>query len=119
VYDARRCGESFGVSHVTVIGWLSGQKNPSRMALVLAGKICRGSVEMGPALPSVGNRSQVRALTRKSTSHLGERREFRQLRTYLPQATVNKELNPGHVTALIRGEKGRDLGNLFRARQTP
>jgi transcriptional regulator with XRE-family HTH domain len=27
-------GKSFGVSHVTVAHWLSGQRTPSRMALV-------------------------------------------------------------------------------------
>jgi transcriptional regulator with XRE-family HTH domain len=45
-------GAKFGVSHVTVVGWLSGRKNPSRMALVLAGEFGRAPVEMAPGLPS-------------------------------------------------------------------
>jgi transcriptional regulator with XRE-family HTH domain len=45
-------GERLGVSHVTVAHWLSGQRTPSRMALVLVGEICRAPVEIAPGLPS-------------------------------------------------------------------
>jgi hypothetical protein len=44
-------GESFGVSHVTVGHWLSGQRTPSRMALVLAGELRHAPLEMAPGLP--------------------------------------------------------------------
>ncbi|MGC2638306.1 MAG: hypothetical protein WA294_14075 [Acidobacteriaceae bacterium] len=44
-------GDSLGVSHVTVIGWLSGRQNPSRMALVLAGELAHGPMEMAAGLP--------------------------------------------------------------------
>jgi hypothetical protein len=46
------------VSHVTVAYWLSGQRKPSRMALVLAGEICRGPVEMVPGLPLAAERER-------------------------------------------------------------
>ena len=45
-------GARFGVSHVTVIYWLSGKRNPSRMAPALADELCRAPVEMAPGLPS-------------------------------------------------------------------
>jgi transcriptional regulator with XRE-family HTH domain len=45
-------GDSFGVSHVTVALWLSGKRTPSRMALVLAGELCRAPLEMVAGLPS-------------------------------------------------------------------
>ncbi len=45
-------GDSFGVSHVTVGQWLSGKRNPSRMALVLAGELGRAPFEMAPGLPT-------------------------------------------------------------------
>jgi transcriptional regulator with XRE-family HTH domain len=44
-------GERFGVSHVTVAHWLSGQRTPSRMALVLAGELSPAPREMAPGLP--------------------------------------------------------------------
>jgi hypothetical protein len=44
-------GDSFGVSHVAVAHWLSGQRTPSRMALVLAGELRRAPLEMAPGLP--------------------------------------------------------------------
>jgi hypothetical protein len=44
-------GESFGVSHVAVAHWLSGKRNPSPMALLLAGELCRRPMEMAPGLP--------------------------------------------------------------------
>ncbi len=45
-------GERFGVSHVTVAHWLSGKRNPSRMALALAAELCRAPAEMAAGLPS-------------------------------------------------------------------
>lgn len=45
-------GDSFGVSHATVAHWLSGQRTPSRMALVLADELRRAPLEMAPGLPS-------------------------------------------------------------------
>ena len=45
-------GARFGVSHVTVTHWLSGKRNPSPMALALAGELCRAPVEMAAGLPS-------------------------------------------------------------------
>ena len=44
-------GESFGVSHVTVAHWLSGKRNPSSMALMLAGELCRAPLELATGLP--------------------------------------------------------------------
>jgi hypothetical protein len=44
-------GEKFGVSHVTVVHWISGKRAPSRMTLVLAGTLCCAPVEMAPGLP--------------------------------------------------------------------
>jgi transcriptional regulator with XRE-family HTH domain len=45
-------GNRFGVSHVTVTHWLSGHRNPSRMALALAGELCRAPMEMAAGLPT-------------------------------------------------------------------
>ena len=47
-------GESLGVSHVTVSHWFSGKRNPSSTALVLAGELSRGPMEMASGLPSRG-----------------------------------------------------------------
>jgi hypothetical protein len=45
-------GASLGVSHVTVTHWLSGKRNPSSTAVVLAGELCRGPMEMAAGLPA-------------------------------------------------------------------
>lgn len=45
-------GKSLGVSRVTVTLWLSGKRNPSSTALMLAGELCRGPMEMASGLPS-------------------------------------------------------------------
>jgi hypothetical protein len=49
-------GDSFGVSHATVAYWLSGQRTPSRMALVLAGELGPAPRELAHGLTS-GNHS--------------------------------------------------------------
>jgi hypothetical protein len=46
-------GERFGVSRVTVTYWLSGQRTPCRMALVLAGELSRTPLDMAPGLPGL------------------------------------------------------------------
>lgn len=48
----KEIGDSLGVSHVTVIGWLSGQQNPSRMALAFASELRRAPMELAAGLPS-------------------------------------------------------------------
>jgi hypothetical protein len=45
-------GARFGVSHVTVAHWLSGQRTPSRMALVLAGELRHAPLELTSGLPA-------------------------------------------------------------------
>jgi|GEM_PF-5410456 len=45
-------GNRFGVSHVTVAHWLSGKRNPSRMALALAGGFSRAPLDLASGLPT-------------------------------------------------------------------
>lgn len=40
-YSLTAIGASLGVSHVAVGHWLDGKRNPSRMALVLAGMLAQ------------------------------------------------------------------------------
>lgn len=43
------------VSHVAVALWLSGKRNPSRMALMLAGELRQAPIEMVPGLPALND----------------------------------------------------------------
>lgn len=53
-------GDSFGVSHVAVLHWLSGRRTPSRTVLVLAGERRRAPIEMASGLPEPEEITQVR-----------------------------------------------------------